>query len=220
MTPRIIAPSILAADFSRLGDEVRDVVAGGADWIHVDVMDGHFVPNITIGPLVIQALRPVTRLPLDIHLMVQHPEPWLPTFREAGADLITIHAEAGVHLHRCVQRIHELGGKAGVALNPHTSESALDYVLPELDLVLVMAVNPGFGGQQLIEGVFPKVERLRQRIDHEGLGTLVHVDGGVKPDNAWRFWAAGAHAVVSGTGVFGVADRAAAIRGIRESSRP
>lgn len=211
----IISPSILSADFSRLGDELASVAS--ADWIHVDVMDGRFVPNITIGPLVVEAARRATPLPLDVHLMIVEPDKYLEDFRRAGADWITVHAEACTHLDRSVQAIKATGARAGVALNPHTPEHALDYVLDELDLVLVMSVNPGFGGQSLIERVFPKIERIREVISRRGLSTLIEVDGGVKPANARRFVDAGAHALVAGSAVFGSADRAAAIRAIREA---
>lgn len=210
----IVAPSILSADFARLGAEIESVSA--AEWIHVDVMDGRFVPNITIGPLVVAALRPLTDKVLDCHLMIEDPDNYVEDFRNAGADLISVHAEACRHLDRSIQAIKQTGAKAGVALNPHTSESVLDYVLEELDLVLVMSVNPGFGGQSLIERVFPKIERLRKRIDALGLDTLIEVDGGVKIHNAHRFTDAGAHVLVSGSGVFGAEDRTAAIRALQQ----
>jgi ribulose-phosphate 3-epimerase len=218
MTGPIISPSILSADFAKLGEEIASVST--ADWIHVDVMDGRFVPNLTIGPLIVRALRPITTMPLDVHLMIVEPDQFVPEFREAGADWITVHAEACPHLHRSIQLIHSVGAKAGVALNPHTPESVLDYVLEGLDQVLVMSVNPGFGGQSLIDGVFKKIERVRSRIDALGLDTVIQVDGGVKPHNAWRFVDAGAHALVSGSGVFGAGDRAAAIAGLRACKRP
>ena len=211
----LVAPSILSADFGRLAAEIDSV--SSADWIHVDVMDGRFVPNITIGPLVVEAARRATTLPLDVHLMIVEPERYIADFRAAGADWITVHAEASTHLDRTVQAIHELGAKAGVALNPHTPETVLDYVLETLDLVLVMSVNPGFGGQSLIERVFPKMERLAERIQRLGLSTIIEVDGGVKVSNARRFKDAGATALVSGSGVFGAPDRAAAIAGIRSA---
>ena len=211
--PVIISPSILSANFARLGEDIAAVAT--ADWIHVDVMDGRFVPNITIGPLVVAALRPLTTQPLDVHLMIVEPDRYVAAFREAGADLITVHAEATDHLDRSIQLIKSLGAKAGVALNPHTPETVLDYVLDELDLVLVMTVNPGFGGQSLIRRVFPKITRLRETIEARGLKTLIEVDGGVKIDNAHEFTAAGAHALVSGSGVYGAQDRAQAIAATR-----
>jgi ribulose-phosphate 3-epimerase len=214
----LVAPSILSADFGRLAQDIDSV--GNADWIHVDVMDGRFVPNITIGPVVVEAARRATKLPLDVHLMIVEPDRYVQDFRKAGADWITVHAEACVHLDRTLQAIRESGARAGVSLNPHTPESALDYVLDQCDLVLVMSVNPGFGGQKLIERVFPKIERLRERIDRAGLATLIEVDGGVKADNAWRFAQAGAHVVVSGSGVFGAPDRRAAVEAIRSARRP
>ena len=213
----LVSPSILSADFAKLGEEIESISA--ADWVHVDVMDGRFVPNITIGPLVVNAIRPLTQQPLDVHLMIVEPDRYLADFRNAGADMITVHAEACPHLHRSIQAIKGLGAKAGVSLNPHTSEHVLDYVLEELDLVLVMSVNPGFGGQSLIEGVFPKIERLRQRIDQLGLSTLIEVDGGVKSHNAQRFVDAGAHVLVSGSGVFGAKDRSKMIRELQALHR-
>ena len=214
----IVSPSILSADFARLGEEIASVST--ADWIHVDVMDGMYVPNITIGPLIVEAARRATDMPLDVHLMIVDPDRYVADFRKAGADWITVHAEASTHLDRSVQLIKSTGAKAGVALNPHTSETVLDYVLEELDQVLVMSVNPGFGGQSLIERVFPKIERLRKRIDQLGLDTVIQVDGGVKTHNAWRFVDAGAHALVSGSGVFKAQDRVAAIAAIKAAERP
>lgn len=214
----LVAPSILSADFARLGEEVREVLDLGADWVHVDVMDGRFVPNITIGPLIVRALRRV--LPdayLDTHLMIVQPEKYVADFREAGSDVITIHAEATAHLHRAVHQIKELGAKAGVSINPHTPVETLDWVLDDLDVVLVMSVNPGFGGQSLIESSFEKIAQLRKRIDERGLSTLIEVDGGVKPANAHRFTDAGAHVLVSGSGVFGASDRASAIGALKEA---
>jgi len=201
----IVSPSLLSANFAYLADEIESI--NTADWLHIDVMDGRFVPNITIGPLVVKAIRPLTTKPLDVHLMIVEPDKYIQAFRDAGADLITVHAEACTHLDRSIQAIKATGAKAGVALNPHTPEHVLDYVLEELDLVLVMTVNPGFGGQSLIERVFPKMERLRNRIDQLGLSTLIEVDGGVKTNNAHRFVNAGAHALVSGSGVFGSENR-------------
>jgi len=213
--PLRIAPSILSADFGRLAEEVRAVEAAGADVVHVDVMDGRFVPNLTIGPLVVEAVKRSTPLPLDVHLMIVEPDRYVQDFRNAGADVISVHAEACTHLDRSVQAIKATGAKAGVALNPHTHESVLDYVLEELDLVLLMTVNPGFGGQGLIERVFPKIERVRERIVRLGLPTRVEVDGGVKPANARRFIDAGADVLVAGSAVFGAPDRAAAIAAMR-----
>jgi ribulose-phosphate 3-epimerase len=216
----LIAPSILSADFARLGAEITDVAQGGADWIHIDVMDGQFVPNITIGPMIVDACKQVTDLPLDVHLMIVDPDRYLADFRKAGADGLTVHAEACTHLDRTVQYIRELGAKVGVALNPHTPESALDYVLEEIDLVLCMTVNPGFGGQSLIERVFPKIERIRSRVVKLGLDVRIEVDGGVKAHNAYQFIDAGADVLVAGSGVFGLPDRAAAIADIRRAARP
>jgi len=201
-----IAPSILSADFSRLGEEIRAVEAGGADYIHVDVMDGHFVPNITIGPLVVEAVRKITSLPLDVHLMISNPEMYIPEFAKAGADIIVIHAEATVHLHRALQLIKSFGKKAGVALNPATSLSALEYVLGDLDLVLLMTVNPGFGGQSFIDTCIPKIQSLRGMLDRLGLETELEVDGGVKTDNIDRISHAGADVFVAGSAVFGSRD--------------
>jgi len=214
----IVSPSILSADFSCLGTEIASVST--ADWIHVDVMDGRFVPNITIGPLIVAAARRVTDMPLDVHLMIVEPDKYIEDFRSAGADWITVHAEATHHLDRSLQAIRATGAKAGVALNPHTPETVIDYVLEITDQVLVMSVNPGFGGQSLIERVFGKIEHLRKRIDALGLDTVIQVDGGVKTHNAWRFVEAGAHALVSGSGVFKAEDRTAAIAAIREAKRP
>lgn len=212
-TTPLVAPSILSADFGRLAEDIESV--GTADWIHVDVMDGRFVPNITIGPVVVEAARRATKLPLDVHLMIVEPDRYIADFRRAGADWITVHAEACAHLDRSIQAIRATGAKAGVALNPHTSESVLDYVLEELDLVLLMTVNPGFGGQTLIERVFAKIERVRGTIERRGLRALIEVDGGVTPANARSFVDAGAHVMVAGSAVFGAKDRAAAIRAIR-----
>ena len=214
----IVSPSLLSADFSKLDQEIQSI--SNADWLHVDVMDGRFVPNITIGPLVVKAIRSCSNKPLDVHLMIVEPDKYIEDFRRAGADWITVHAEACPHLHRSIQKIRSTGAKAGVSLNPHTPEHMLEYVLDQLDLVLVMSVNPGFGGQSLIENMFPKIERIRSMIDKRGLSTLIEVDGGVKTTNAWRFVDAGAHALVSGSGVFKAPDRMQAIEQLRLASRP
>lgn len=213
-----VAPSILSADFARLGDEVQAIVAAGGDWVHVDVMDGRFVPNITIGPLVVKALRGATDRTLDVHLMIVEPEKYLEAFAEAGADVITVHAEACPHLQRTLQQIRALGKRAGVALNPHTAESCLDYVLDEIDLVLVMSVNPGFGGQVFLPAVLPKIERIRQRIDASGRHVDLEVDGGVKPGTARQVVAAGADVLVAGNAVFGTDDYQRAIAAIRDDA--
>ena len=199
----IIAPSILSADFARLGDDVRAVVEAGADWIHVDVMDGRFVPNLTIGPPVVRALRKVTTAPLDVHLMIVEPEKYIAEFAEAGADIITVHAEATPHVHRALQHIRSHGKRAGVSLNPGTPEDHLRYVLPLCDLVLVMSVNPGFGGQSFIEEVLPKVAAIRKMIDALGLHTALEIDGGISEKTARRAAEAGARAFVAGNAVFG-----------------
>jgi ribulose-phosphate 3-epimerase len=214
-----IAPSILSADFSRLGDEVRAVAAAGADYIHVDVMDGHFVPNITIGPLVVEAVRRVTELPLDVHLMIENPDLYIPDFAAAGADFIVVHAEATHHLHRTVQLIKAHGKKAGVSLNPATPLHCLDYILDELDLVLLMTVNPGFGGQSFIEACLPKIHALRGILDKRGLETELEVDGGVKIDNIDRIAHAGADVFVAGSAVFGSADYAATIAALKRRAK-
>jgi ribulose-phosphate 3-epimerase len=201
--PIRIAPSILSADFGRLAEELRAVEAAGADWIHVDVMDGRFVPNITIGPLVVQAVRAATKLPVDVHLMIVEPERYVADFARAGADSISVHAEASPHLHRTLQQIRSLGKKAGVVLNPHTPEDTIRYVLPEADVVLVMSVNPGFGGQKFIPSVLPKLAALRRAIDGAGLLTELEVDGGVAEGTARAVGMAGARVLVAGSAVFG-----------------
>src|SRR5678816_509380 len=199
MAHPIIAPSILSADFACLGEEVRAIDEAGADWIHVDVMDGHFVPNLTIGPGVVKALRAHTKKPFDVHLMISPVDPFLDAFVEAGADIITVHPEAGPHLHRTVQRVKALGKKAGVSLNPATPAKALDYVLEELDLVLVMSVNPGFGGQKFISSQLRKIEAIANRIAKEGLSVQIEVDGGIDAETARQAVDAGANALVAGT---------------------
>ena len=201
-----IAPSILSADFSRLGEEIRAIEAGGADYVHVDVMDGHFVPNITIGPLVVEAARKVTNLPLDVHLMIENPDRYIPDFAKAGADILTVHQETVPHLHRTVQLIRSLGKKAGVSINPATPVAALDLILDDLDLVLVMSVNPGFGGQSFIPSCLGKITALRRMIAERGLKVELEVDGGVKTDNIGRIVAAGADVLVAGSAVFGTDD--------------
>ncbi|HJL14436.1 MAG TPA: ribulose-phosphate 3-epimerase [Sandaracinaceae bacterium LLY-WYZ-13_1] len=211
-----IAPSILSADFARLGEEVKAVEAAGADWIHVDVMDGRFVPNLTIGPPVVRALRAVTDLPLDVHLMIVEPERYVETFAEAGADVITVHAEASTHLHRTLQTIRGLGKKAGVSLNPHTNEEALRYVFDLLDLVLVMSVNPGFGGQSYIDAVTHKIEAIHWMIEASAKRIRLEVDGGIKPGTAAQAVRAGADVLVAGSAIFGADDYEKAITALRE----
>jgi ribulose-phosphate 3-epimerase len=198
----IIAPSILASDFARLGEEAKAVEAAGADWLHVDVMDGHFVPNITIGPDVVKALRPHATIPFDVHLMIAPADPYLEAFRAAGADLISVHPEAGPHLSRTLQRIRELGAKAGVVFNPSTPPEVISHLMDQIDLILVMSVNPGFGGQSFMSSQLKKIERLRAMIDETGRDILLEVDGGVTPETAPKCIAAGATALVAGTAVF------------------
>jgi ribulose-phosphate 3-epimerase len=214
-TGPLIAPSILSADFARLGEEVSAIDEAGADWVHVDVMDGHFVPNITIGPGVVKALRPHTQKPLDVHLMISPVDPFLDAFAEAGADVITVHPEAGPHLHRTVQRIKSLGKKAGVSLNPATPADELEFVLDELDLVLVMSVNPGFGGQKFIPYAVDKIRRARLMLDEEGSKAALEVDGGVGRETIQEIWAAGADTFVAGNAVFSAQDPKGEINKLR-----
>ena len=217
MAAPLIAPSILSADFARLGEEVRAIDEAGADWIHIDVMDGHFVPNLTIGPGVVKALRPHSAKPFDVHLMISPVDNFLDAFAEAGADIITVHPEAGPHLHRTVQRIKALDKKAGVSLNPATPAKALDYVLEEIDLVLVMSVNPGFGGQKFISSQLRKIEAIAKRVAKENLDVLIEVDGGVDAETAPQAIDAGANVLVAGTAAFrgGPGSYAANIRALK-----
>jgi ribulose-phosphate 3-epimerase len=217
--PIRIAASILAANFAELGEEVRKVEAAGADWIHVDVMDGHFVPNISIGPGVVKALRPVTELPLDVHLMIEAPERYIDEFVEQGADRVGVHVEACPHLHRTLGQIREKGAKASLTLNPATPASAIEPVLEICDQVLVMSVNPGFGGQSFIDGVLPKIATLRGWIDARGLDVALQVDGGIDAKTIGRAARAGADVFVAGTAIFKQLDYAAAIKALREAAR-
>jgi ribulose-phosphate 3-epimerase len=211
-----IAPSILSADFAALGDAIARVEAAGADQLHVDVMDGHFVPNLTIGPPVIESIRKRTRLPLDVHLMIEEPDRWVETYVRAGADYLTVHVEACVHLQRALAAIREAGAKSGVALNPSTAPDVLQYVLDDLDLVLVMSVNPGFGGQSFIPSTYEKIRRLRARLADRPV--LISVDGGVKADNAGSLAQAGATVLVAGSAIFGAPDPGAAVAALRSAS--
>lgn len=213
-----IAPSILSADFARLAEEIMEVEQGGADWIHVDVMDGHFVPNITIGPLIVQAIRPHTSLPLDVHLMIESPDKYIPAFVESGADLISVHVEACTHLHRTVHLIKQSGVKAGVVLNPATPLNTLEYILEEIDFVLLMSVNPGFGGQAFIPSVISKTRALKQMLDARSLNSVeIEIDGGINEVTAKEVVSAGATVLVAGNSIYGKKDRAEAIRSLKLS---
>ena len=216
MRSLMIAPSILSADFTRLGDEIRAVEAAGADVIHVDVMDGHFVPNITIGPLVVRAVRTVTDLPVDVHLMITDPDRYLKDFIDAGADWVTVHVEACVHLHRTLACIKDLGRKAGAVLNPATSLTTLEYVLAEVDLVMLMSVNPGFGGQSFIPSAIDKIRRLRQMLDAVNPGAGIEVDGGIGPATIGAVAEAGANIFVAGSAIYGQAEYGPVIRDLRQ----
>jgi ribulose-phosphate 3-epimerase len=212
-----IAPSILSADFSRLGEEVKAVEEAGADWIHVDVMDGKFVPNITVGPLVVESLRKVTKLPLDVHLMIENADQYIEDFANAGADIISVHAEACPHLHRTIESIKENGAKAGVVLNPATTLFALDEIIEQVDMVLLMSVNPGFGGQKFIGSVLSKIELLRNTLNESGVELDLEVDGGIKPDNAGTIKQAGANVLVAGSAIFGSTNYKKAIEELRNA---
>ena len=215
----LIAPSILSADFTRLGEDIARAEAGGADWIHVDVMDGHFVPNITIGVPVVRSIRPITKLPLDVHLMIERPDDYIDAFAKAGADYITVHAEAATHLQRTLSHIRSIGKKAGVALNPGTPESVLEYVLADIDLVLIMTVNPGFGGQKFISEVVPKITRVRKMFDDAGFkDVLISIDGGINDDTAAIVAKAGASVLVAGNSVYNAPSVEGAIKGLKEAA--
>ena len=211
-----IAPSILSADLAHLADEVREVITAGADWIHVDVMDGHFVPNITVGPIVVKALKKVVNVPLDVHLMIENADFYLDVFIEAGADILTVQLEACTHLHRTVHAIKAKGIKAGVALNPATPLEGLDFILPDLDLVMIMTVNPGFGGQEFIPAMLPKIERLKGMITQQKLSVEIEVDGGIKVENIKEVARKGGDIFVAGSGVFGTPNRAETIKKMRK----
>jgi ribulose-phosphate 3-epimerase len=213
---KLIAPSILSADFARLGEEIKAVETAGADWIHVDVMDGHFVPNITIGPLIVKAARKSTKLPLDVHLMIENPDRYIPAFIKAGADLVAVQVETCPHLHRTVQLIREMGAKPGVVLNPSTPLTSIEWILEDVDFVMLMSVNPGFGGQQFIPSSLGKIRTLRAMIDKRGLSTLIEIDGGVNAATIADIAAAGADVFVAGSAIYGTSDYAAVIAQFRE----
>jgi len=212
-----IAPSILAADFSKLGEEIKEVEQGGADYIHIDVMDGHFVPNITIGPLVVEAVRPLTKLPLDVHLMIENPDQYIPAFVHAGADIISVHVEACPHLHRTIHMVKDLGVKVGVVLNPATPVDTIKHIIADVDLVLLMTVNPGFGGQSFIEPVMNKVKEVKRLVDALGKDIDIEIDGGVNPETAKLCVEAGANVLVAGSAVYGKDNRKEAIETIRQA---
>ncbi|MBT2735490.1 ribulose-phosphate 3-epimerase [Bacillus sp. ISL-7] len=210
-----IAPSILSADFSKLGEEIIAVEKGGADYIHVDVMDGHFVPNITIGPLIVEAIRPITKLPLDVHLMIENPDQYIEEFAKAGADFITVHVEACRHLHRTVQNIKSFGIKAGVVLNPATPVESIQHIIGDIDMVLLMSVNPGFGGQKFIPEVLPKIRKVKEMAEQKGLDIEIEIDGGVNSETAKLCMEAGANVLVAGSAIYNEEDYAKAISQIR-----
>jgi len=210
-----IAPSILSADFSKLGEEILAVEKGGADYIHIDVMDGHFVPNITIGPLIVEAIRPITKLPLDVHLMIENPDQYIEAFAKAGADYITVHVEACRHLHRTIQNIKSFGIKAGVVLNPATPVESIQHIIGEIDMVLLMSVNPGFGGQKFIPEVLPKIRKVKEMAEQKGVDMEIEIDGGVNPETAKLCMEAGANVLVAGSAIYNQEDYAEAISMIR-----